>query len=122
MGVTPQQYSPAELEQMRQKNENGITYNGRHYTGYEATQRQRNLEAAMRRQKRKILIDEAAGDAEKLQSDQIKLQLMRQEYARFSSAANLPTQGERAETIGFGWEQARETDRAASAYYKDWAK
>ena len=66
MGVTPQQYSPAELEQMRQKNENGITYNGRHYTGYEATQRQRNLESAMRRQKRKILIDEAAGDAEKL--------------------------------------------------------
>ena len=49
MGVTPQQYSPAELEQMRQKNENGITYNGRHYTGYEATQRQRNLESAMRR-------------------------------------------------------------------------
>lgn len=106
MGVTPQQYSPAELEQMRQKNENGITYNGRHYTGYEATQRQRNLESAMRRQKRKILIDEATGDAEKLQSDQIKLQLMRQEYARFSSAAKLPTQGERAETIGFGWEQA----------------
>lgn len=122
MGVTPQQYSPAELEQMRQKNENGITYNGRHYTGYEATQRQRNLEAAMRRQKRKILIDEAAGDAEKLQADQIKLQMMRQEYDRFSSAANLPTQGERAETIGFRWEQARETDRAASAYYKDWAK
>lgn len=122
MGVTPQQYSPAELEQMRQKNENGITYNGRHYTGYEATQRQRNLESAMRRQKRKILIDEAAGDAEKLQADQIKLQMMRQEYDRFSSAANLPTQGERAETIGFGWEQARETDRAASAYYKDWAK
>ena len=106
MGLTPQQYSPAELEQMRQKNENGITYNGRHYTGYEATQRQRNLEAAMRRQKRKILIDEATGDAEKLQADQIKLQLMRQEYARFSSAAKLPTQGERAKAIGFGREQA----------------
>ena len=52
LGVSPPQYSPEELEQMRQMNETGITYNGRHYTGYAATQRQRRLEAAMRRQKR----------------------------------------------------------------------
>ncbi len=32
---------------MRQKNETGIPYSGRHYTGYAAAQRQRKLEAAM---------------------------------------------------------------------------
>ena len=47
LGVSPSQYSPEELEQMRQKNETGIPYNGRHYTGYAAAQRQRKLEAAM---------------------------------------------------------------------------
>lgn len=112
LGVSPPQYTPAELEQMRQKNEDGITYNGRHYSGYEATQRQRNLEAAMRRQKRRILVGEATGDAEKLQTDQIKLQMLRQEYARFSKSAKLRTQAERAETAGFGWKQANAAKKA----------
>nr|DAK71583.1 MAG TPA: minor capsid protein [Caudoviricetes sp.] len=107
---SPPQYSPGELEQMRTANEDGIMYEGRHYTGYEATQRQRNIESAMRRQKRRILVDEATGDAEKLQADQIRLQLQRQEYARFSKAAKLRTQGERAETAGFSWKQAKEAD------------
>lgn len=118
LGVTPPQYSLTELERMRQKNEEGIIYNGRHYTGYEATQRQRNLEAAMRRQKRRILVDESSGDAEKMQTDQIKLQLLRQEYARFSGAAGLRTQTERAEAAGFGWKQAG----AANTEYKRIAK
>lgn len=107
---SPPQYSPGELEQMRTANEDGIMYEGRHYTGYEATQRQRNIESAMRRKKRRILVDEATGDAEKLQADQIRLQLQRQEYARFSKAAKLRTQGERAETTGFSWKQAKEAD------------
>ena len=107
---SPPQYSPGELEQMRTANEDGIMYEGRHYTGYEATQRQRNIESAMRRQKRRILVDEATGDAEKLQADQIRLQLQRQEYARFSKAAKLRTQGERAETAGFSWKQAKDAD------------
>lgn len=107
---SPPQYSPGELEQMRTANEDGIMYEGRHYTGYEATQRQRNIESAMRRQKRRILVDEATGDSEKLQADQIRLQLQRQEYARFSKAAKLRTQGERAETTGFSWKQAKEAD------------
>ena len=119
LGVSPPQYSPEELEQMRQKNETGITYNGRHYTGYAATQRQRRLEAAMRRQKRKILVDEAAGNAEALQADQIRLQIQRQEYARFSKAAGLRTQTERAEVVNFGWKQAgaasTEYERVANA-------
>ena len=98
---------------MRTANEDGIMYEGRHYTGYEATQRQRNIESAMRRQKRRILVDEATGDSEKLQADQIRLQLQRQEYARFSKAAKLRTQGERAEVAGFSWKQAKD---AAQSY------
>lgn len=66
----------------------------------------------MRRQKRKILVDEAAGNAEALQADQIRLQIQRQEYARFSRAAGLRTQAERAEVIDFGWKQAGATENA----------
>lgn len=119
MGVNRPQYAPEQLEAMRKANEEGFTYNGRHYTGYEATQRQRALERAIRKQKRRILVDETTGDAEKLQNDQIKLQMLRQEYARFSKAAGLRTQNERAEVAGFSWKQAGEADKAYKNYKKN---
>ena len=101
LGVTLPQYTKEELEKYRLDNERGIDYAGKHYTMYEATQRQRRLEASMRRQKRRILADEATGDQEKKQQDQIKLQVLNQEYRRFSKAAGLRTQDARAEVVGF---------------------
>lgn len=105
LGITPPQYTKEELEKYRLDNERGIDYAGKHYTMYEATQRQRRLEASMRRQKRRILADEATGDQEKKQQDQIKLQVLNQEYRRFSKAAGLRTQDARAEMLGFGGKQ-----------------
>lgn len=122
MGISSPQYSAEQLEAMRTANAEGITYNGRHYTGYEATQHQRALERAIRKQKRRILIDEATGDAEKLKTDQIKLQTLRQEYNGFSKAAKLRTQTERAEVAGFGHKQANAADKAARGHYKTWSK
>lgn len=113
-GASIPQYTPEELEEMRQKNETGISFRGKHYTGYEATQRQRRLERAVRAQKRKILIDKATGDAEKLETDQIKLQLLQQDYKAFSKAAGLRTQHERLEKVGFGWKEAAEAQRAGA--------
>lgn len=121
-GISSPQYSAEQLEAMRTANAEGITYNGRHYTGYEATQHQRALERAIRKQKRRILIDEATGDAEKLKTDQIKLQTLRQEYNGFSKAAKLRTQTERAEVAGFGHKQANAADKAARGHYKTWSK
>lgn len=122
MGVNRPQYTPEQLEAMRKANEEGFTYNGRHYTGYEATQRQRVLETAMRKQKRRILVDETTGDAKKLQNDQIRLQMLRQEYARFSKTAGLRTQNERAEVSGFSWKQAGEADKVYKNYQKELEK
>lgn len=107
-GASVPQYTPEGLEEMRQKNEKGITFRGKHYTGYEATQRQRRLERAIRAQKRKILIDKATGDSEKLETDQIKLQLLQQDYKAFSKAAGLRMQHERLEKVGLAWKEATE--------------
>ena len=111
LGVDTPQYTPEELAKLRQDNEIGIDYNGRHYTMYEATQRQRRLEASIRKQKRRILIAEATGDKESLQQSQIKYQVLNQEYKRFSKAAGLRLQHERMEMPGFGSKQAREAER-----------
>ena len=107
LGVHEPQYTKEELEAFRQQNEEGITYNGKHYTLYEATQRQRNLESAIRNRKHRILIDEKLGDKDALQTDQIRLQLLKQEYSRFSKAADLPTQHARMEAAGFDWKKGK---------------
>ena len=114
MGINEPQYTPEELAQMKRENAEGINYDGKHYTLYEATQRQRGLERTLRKQKRKILIDEKTGDKEKLTADQIRYVIADDEYHRFSKAAGLPLQHERANVPGFGAKQ----HRAAEAGYK----
>ena len=101
------QYTPEELEAMRQENEEGVTFDGKHYTLYEATQRQRKFERSIRDRKRKILIDETVGDKDKLQQDQIRLQVLKQEYARFSKGVGLPMQHNRMEKAGFTWKHGK---------------
>lgn len=114
LGVNEPQYSAAELEKMRKENEEGVTFEGRHYSLYEATQRQRKFERSIRKQKRRILIDEKTGDTEKLQTDQIRLVRLRQEYARFSKGTGLRQQWERAETAGFTWKHGNAAEKVAN--------
>lgn len=119
LGVDTPQYTPEELEKLRQDNETGIDYNGKHYTIYEATQHQRRLEASIRKQKRRILVAEATGDKDSLQQSQIKYQVLNQEYKRFSKSAGLRLQQGRMEMPGFGSKQAREAEKAAESYEKN---
>lgn len=114
MGVSRPQYSERELEQLRKENESGIEYDGKHYTKYEATQRQRKLERAIRDNRRKLLIDESVNDKELLQADRIKEVRLEEEYKRFSKEAGLKLQYERMEMTGYGPKQASETKRTIS--------
>lgn len=96
LGVNKPQYTAADLAKFKADNANGINYQGRHYTTYEATQWQRKLERSMRYQKRRELVANASGDAEQAKEAKTRLTLLQQEYRRFSKAAGLPTQYERA--------------------------
>lgn len=111
LGVSRPQYSQAELERFRRDNEAGVTVDGRHYTGYEATQRQRRLEQAIRAQKRRTLTTQ---DQDELQAAQIRYQRLNEEYRRFSRAAGLRTQEERLAVSGFGNAQPSRTGAAAN--------
>lgn len=107
MGVNDPQYTPEELEELRRENEEGVTYDGQQMTLYQATQRQRSLERKIRKQKKNILLDEALGDEEQLQTDQIRYQVLSQEYKRFSKATGQKLRHERLEAAGFGPKQAK---------------
>lgn len=116
------QYTPEQLEKFKEDNKKGVTYNGRHYTSYEATQKQRQIERAIRRQKRRVLVAESSGDKDALLTSQIKLRRLNEEYERYSNAVGLPTQRERAQVGGFGAAEATDARTAASRYYKEWSK
>ena len=97
MGVNSPQYTPEQLEKLRQDNEKGVTVDGRHYTGYQATQMQRKLERAIRKQKRRIIMA-APEDADAAAS---KLEILEQKYTGFSRSAHLRTESERLFVSGF---------------------
>lgn len=118
MGISKPQYTDEQLRKFREDNAAGIIYQGRHYSVYEATQKQRQIERTIRKQKNRILVDEAVGDKEKLQTDQIRLVRLQEEYKQFSAAAGLRTQFERAEVANFGYRQANEAHKGADQGFK----
>ena len=118
LGVSQPQYTPEELEAMRQANARGVTVEGRHYSLYEATQMQRKMERGIRKQKKRILVDKATGDEEKLRIDQTKLRMQNANYKKFSDAAGLRTQRERVQVAGFGRKEAAEAQKAVAKYSK----
>lgn len=121
MGVNSPQYTDDELEEFRRQNAEGVTIDGKHYTLYEATKRQRSLEW-IRKRKAHILVDEQLGDTEKLQQDQIRLQILKQRYHEFSKAAGLPEQYERMEKAGFTWKHGKAAENMAAPIVKFNAK
>lgn len=118
LGINALQYTGAELAAMREENAKGITYEGRHYTGYEAAQKQRQIERNMRMQKNRILVNETTGDAARLQTAQIRLQMLRGHYKAFSKAAELPLQEERAWVAGFSKQRTQKDAQKNIQTYK----
>ena len=107
-GVTEPTYTAEQLEAFKRANADGITYQGKHYTTYEATQAQRRPETAIRKSKRKITVLEGAGDDDALRAARTRYTRLNQEYARFSKAAGLRTQTARLKAAGFSYKQGRE--------------
>lgn len=118
LGVNEPQYTPEQLQQFKDDNKKGVTYNGKHYTVYEATQKQRQIERAIRRQKRCVLVAESTGDKDALLTSQVRLRRLNEEYGRYSKAVGLPTQRERAQVGGFGAAEATDARTAANRQIK----
>ncbi len=89
--------------------------NGKTYTYYEATQRQRAMERAIRKTKREILAADSSGDSDMFTAKSVLLRRQREEYKRFSGVAGLLTQNERNQVVGFGRSEA---SRSTAAYKK----
>ena len=122
LGINSPQYTDVELEAFRQDNAKGVTYEGRHMTGYEATQYQNRIERNIRTQKQRVLMSEAAGDESQLLTDRIKLARLNQEYTRFNKAMGFKSRAERLEVVGWSRRQAGKARASAKAHHAEWLK
>lgn len=102
LGVHQPQYTDEQLQKFKDDNAKGVTYQGKHYTMYEAKQKLRELERNIRLQKRRIEAADALNDKPKLQAAQIRLGLLRREYKSFAKSAGLIMEPERTQSTYFG--------------------
>lgn len=95
-GISVRNYSDRWLEEMDRKEAKRIPYRGREYNAYEATQKQRQMETAMRAQREKAqLLKEGGADPDDILNARCKYQAMLDEYKEFSRKFKLPEQRER---------------------------
>lgn len=111
-GISEPSYTEEELKNIDPP---PFEYNGKTYTYYEATQRQRAMERSMRKTKREILAADATGDKDRFTEKSVLLRRQKEEYGRFSKAAGLSLRNERTQVGGFGHSQA---SRSAAEYKK----
>lgn len=98
LGVSDPVYTEEELQNIDQP---PFTYEGRKYTAYEASQQMRKMERAMRKQKDRCIVADAAGDEESFTAASIKLRRQKDIYEDFCKAADSYTQYERAYVAGY---------------------
>lgn len=110
-GVSTRTYTDKQLEEIIKKDNETFEYSGKQYTTYKATQKQRQIEASIRKTKRELLglqsaIENLADTDKKILEDKFKqlsnkLAEQRKEYKNFSEKAGLLLQNERHQVYKF---------------------
>lgn len=95
LGVSKPVYSASELREINKRSNAKVSYGGKTYTRYEASQRQRQLETAIRYAKDERDACVAAGDKLGATQARKKSAALTAEYKRFSEAAGLTKRMER---------------------------
>lgn len=96
-GVMERTYTDKQLSHIDDGRD--ADFEGRHYSAYEATQKQRQIERTVRKLERRRTAFAAQGNTEEAQAARIKIRRLRKEYKAFSTAADLPLQTERMKVI-----------------------
>lgn len=101
LGVNEPSFTKRQLEEMRKDSLSKVEYEGKTYTKYEATQVQRKLETAIRKQKDRQIVARASGDKEEVGKAQLKISQLTNKYNDFSKKAGLDTYKNRMSVSGY---------------------
>lgn len=102
-GISQRNYTDEWLEEQNRLENIPKTFKGKKYTAYEATQKQRQMETAMRAQREKIRhLEDGGADEKELLLQKCRYQGQLQEYSAFSKAMGLRQQRNRIYIDGLG--------------------
>lgn len=114
-GISVRAYTDEELDRLNAKENLPKEWNGKQYTSYEASQKQRRLETTMRAQRQKIkLLKEGGASKEELMAAKSRYRKTMNDYVEFSEAMELPQQRERLYTGKAGKENVKLKDTGVS--------
>lgn len=112
-GISVPTYTDEELKAMKEKELEKHEYNGKEYTLYEASQRQRRLERTVSSRLHSVdLLQSGGASEETIEAAKLSAQAASQEYTRFSKAMGLSQQRER---IQVGYESLRSSGKVNPA-------
>jgi len=101
VGVDKPRYTQEELNKINKDNEKGFEFEGKHYTLYEGTQLQRQLELAIRRNRETEVIAKASGESGKqlLEDTRFTIDQLFDKYHALSDISGLPVKLERTRLL-----------------------
>ena len=112
-GVSEKSYSKEDLERIKELDDKIVEYNGKFYNLYQATQKQRQIETAIRKTKRELIMYQASGSEDEFKQASIRLQRQKKFYREFSNVAQLQLQNERHQVLNFDKSIAQKAVHAA---------
>ena len=101
LGVSKPQYSEEQLQKLREDNEKGFTFEGKHFTLYEGTQLQRTIETNIRTLKDRQIGARAMGDIDEVAKCQRKIRLLTSKYNDLAQVSGLRTKRDRLVVSGY---------------------
>lgn len=102
-GVSVRLYTDEQLDKMNAKENEKKEFNGKEYTTYEATQRMRQLETLMRKERLDVhLLKKAGAENEQIKEARAKYRKTSAEYREFTEAMGMKEQRERVTVDGLG--------------------
>ena len=101
LGVSEPQYTNEQLEQIKQRNNKGFEFEGKHYTMYEGTQLQRRLETEIRKQKESQMLGVSANNKELISDAQQKITQLTHKYRDLCKVSGLSSYNERMRVSGY---------------------
>lgn len=95
LGVNEPQYTNEQLDQIKQRNDKGFDFEGKHYNMYQGTQLQRRLETEVRKQKDVQILAREANNKQLINDAQQKITYLTNKYKKLSQISDLETKMER---------------------------
>ena len=107
LGISKPTYTDKELKQYKDNSEKPVNINGKEMTKYQATQAQRNMETAIRKQKDKYIFADTMGDTEMAEKIKNNINQLQSQYNSISQQAGLSPKMDRTYVPGYTGKQVK---------------